>query len=597
MLRRLDLVHRFALMLATGAATFLVAEASAWAVPAYVRSSVAAPWGVSTNETAMDTVFGAGAWDDLRFETVDPDTLFSPSYQFVWLEGSDSNADELNAFFTANQTAIEDWVNNGGTLFMNAAPNEGGNMDWGFGGITLTYPIYSASGHASDGSHPIWNGPNLPVSQNFTGNSYAHASISGAGPIPVIESDAGGDPQVAEMDWGSGHVMFGGLTTDNFWSPQPDCANLRANIVAYLATGDSDGDGLNDFADNCPSIANPGQEDGDGDLVGDACDACPADPADYLDTDTDGFCDNADNCPLASNPGQADGDGDGAGDICDACPADPGDTLDSDGDGLCNNADDCPFSSDPGQADGDADGVGDACDACPMDPANDSDGDGDCGNVDNCPNTPNGNQQDSDGDGAGNACDMCPQDANNDVDGDGVCGDIDNCPDDQNATQADIDNDGAGDACDMCPGDVTNDFDGDGVCGDVDNCPVVPNPDQTDADGDGMGAACDADDMPDTTSTSGADSGSDSGTTGADETSSTGPQLTTTTDADSSSGEGGTTTSAESSGGDEESSSSGPTMQTDSGSGCGCDAHDTAPRTWWLGLVVLGLARRRRRAA
>lgn len=600
-----SVIHRLGLLprvrsslalLAVSTTTYVIAEGDAWAVPAYVRSTVGQPWGSTTNEEAMDSVFGLGLWEDLRYETVDPDTLFSPTYTFLYLEGSDNNADELNAFLAANQTALEDWVDAGGTLFLNAAPNEGGDQDWGFGGVTLTR-IQSDFGSATDALHPIWNGPFTPVSTNFTGNSYAHADVAGPGLVSVI-NNGGGTDQLAELDWGSGRIMFGGLTTDNYWDPQPDCHNLRINIIFYLAAGDGDEDGFDDFEDNCPQTANPGQEDGDDDEYGDACDACPADAADHLDTDADGLCDNADNCSEDANPGQENQDGDAAGDVCDACPADGTDILDSDGDLLCNNDDDCPFVADPGQLDGDADGVGDACDGCPIDPDNDVDGDGDCGNVDNCPNASNSTQVDSDGDGAGDACDVCDDDPLDDVDGDGVCGDVDNCPDDANGTQVDVDDDGVGDACDACPGDTTNDFDGDGVCGDVDNCPVVPNPDQTDDDMDGMGAACDADDVPDTTSTSGADTGSEesSSTGSVDETSSDGGSLTTT-DGESSS-EGGTTIAADSSGGDgsDTSAATDPNMQSEGDGGCACSTTTEGPKAWWLGLAVLGLRRRRRTA-
>lgn len=81
-----------------------------------------------------------------------------------------------------------------------------------------------------------------------------------------------------------------------------------------------------------------------------------------VDTDGDGVADATDNCPTVPNPGQADLDNDGAGDVCDsdrdgdgvadvddAFPLDPNETTDTDGDGTGNNAD----------TDDDGDGVSD----------------------------------------------------------------------------------------------------------------------------------------------------------------------------------------------------------------------------------------------
>jgi len=117
-------------------------------------------------------------------------------------------------------------------------------------------------------------------------------------------------------------------------------AMLTNTAVRYFAvrslTADSDGDGVNDCRDNCPSLSNSDQLDTDQDGVGDACDPCLNN-----DPDLDNVC-VGDNCPFVANPDQADADGDGVGDACDNCPQ-------------IANSD---------QSDGDFDGVGDACDPC-----------------------------------------------------------------------------------------------------------------------------------------------------------------------------------------------------------------------------------------
>jgi hypothetical protein len=68
---------------------------------------------------------------------------------------------------------------------------------------------------------------------------------------------------------------------------------------------DTDGDGVVDGSDNCPTVANPDQRDHDSDGHGDACDHCP-------------------HLPSAADPDQ---DGDGVGDACDPRPSTVNDRI------------------------------------------------------------------------------------------------------------------------------------------------------------------------------------------------------------------------------------------------------------------------------
>ena len=146
----------------------------------------------------------------------------------------------------------------------------------------------------------------------------------------------------------------------------PAIAPDSSIFLHFASTGlvvDSDGDGVQDDVDNCPAIANPLQEDADGDLLGDVCDDC-------TDIDGDGFGDpgyaantcTEDNCPAVANAGQEDADADGIGDACDDCT-----DTDNDGfgdPGFVNNTcteDNCPATANPGQEDTNNDGIGDAC--------------------------------------------------------------------------------------------------------------------------------------------------------------------------------------------------------------------------------------------
>ena len=203
----------------------------------YIYSDVyggSEPWYTVTNSEAMDDVFVDG-WDVAYFEDLDPAAIFSAATCFVWLEGGDAMANELEDFLNDNIVLIEGWVASGGHLLLNSAPNEGDGMDFGFDGTELNYAWYTNTAEIYDASHPVAVGPFTPVGTTWTGSSFGHATIEGDFDTIIIDQFAPDRVVLAEKDWGAGHVIFGGMTPTFFHSPATEAYNLRTNILSYLS--------------------------------------------------------------------------------------------------------------------------------------------------------------------------------------------------------------------------------------------------------------------------------------------------------------------------------------------------------------------------
>ncbi|KUO67847.1 MAG: cell envelope biogenesis protein OmpA [Lutibacter sp. BRH_c52] len=141
-------------------------------------------------------------------------------------------------------------------------------------------------------------------------------------------------------------LKFGGTDTDGdgIYDKDDACPTVFG-LAAFNGCPDTDGDGVEDSKDDCPTVfglaALNGCPDADGDGIADKDDACPNEKGTKAnkgcpDTDGDGVVDKDDACPTVAGP--ADNKG---------CP-----WPDTDSDGVLDNVDKCPTVAGPASNNG-----------------------------------------------------------------------------------------------------------------------------------------------------------------------------------------------------------------------------------------------------
>jgi hypothetical protein len=162
------------------------------------------------------------------------------------------------------------------------------------GGMSWTAPKNAPLAQWPAGGPPnnfVLGGPT-----DLWGHSWTPSEVtSGTNPEPDNPDD-NFRVRLTHNDGGTDH------STDLYF----DWVALRIYYHEAPVPIDTDGDGITDDVDNCPTAPNTAQADNYGTAAGDACE----------DTDSDTVVDEADNCPLVQNPDQADNYGTAAGDAC-----------------------------------------------------------------------------------------------------------------------------------------------------------------------------------------------------------------------------------------------------------------------------------------
>ena len=247
--------------------------------------------------------------------------------------------------------------------------------DMASAGIGLRYYLLDRETHKK--FRPFANFSGEAMADNSTRSTYSDVDLTGSIGTGFDFKIAGslygramanlGFPffQLGKVDFTDGRGTYAHYTAGLVyeWGNKPKPAPAKA---AEPVSIDTDGDGIVDKEDKCPTVKGVRANNG-----------CP------LDTDGDGIIDAEDRCPTVAgvreNAGcPADADGDGIIDAEDKCPtvagvkANQGCPADTDGDGIIDSEDACPnvagiasLKGCPAPKDADGDGVIDAEDLMP----------------------------------------------------------------------------------------------------------------------------------------------------------------------------------------------------------------------------------------
>lgn len=227
-----------------------------------------------------DTVV-SGAWsDEMTFTAqgsayvfVKPGANWSSMTETAKLTASDGQADDRFGGFVS---IFQDTIVIGAEFAFHGAAYVFQKPGAAWITMTETAKLTPSDGGATDRfGHVSISGDNIVIGAHLSapnGAAYFYAKpmggwVSGTQTRKFVASDGSAGDEFGRSIAVSGARVIVGAALDDTPSSNQGAA------YAYLIETDTDGDGVGDSVDNCPTTPNAGQEDCDQDGVGDACDS------------------------------------------------------------------------------------------------------------------------------------------------------------------------------------------------------------------------------------------------------------------------------------------------------------------------------------